>query len=264
MNPQTLLTISKVLLFGGPVLIALGTLGSFYFSNKIKNTPPDLIVKSITPVMIYQTREINFEPEKKTHFMDKGISFVAHVKSKVTPITVNRLKIKGKIFISPNRYIGQEGHAGRNVKELYEEWESRKPYVLVNWTAYIDEKKSSSELNAFDDKLICFTLEDPIPLGQSETGWTVPFSDYLGYSDGTKTPIKERTYPEFNFIFKSEIGKEFPFDIRDEIKNGDLEFFIVAASKEIPISYENFGKARFFKKEYWDKNPLEKIIFRDQ
>lgn len=264
MNLQTLLTLSKGILLIGGILTALGTFGSFYFSHRIKNTPPALFVKSIIPVMIYQEREFNFEPEKKIQFMDKGINFVAHVKSKATPITVNRLKIKGKIFISPNMYIAQDVHAGRNIKDLYQEWEARKPYVLVNWTAYIDEKKSNSTLNAFDDKLICFTLIDPIVNGQPESGWTVPFSDYFGYSDGTKTPSKERTFPEFDYIFKTEIGKQFPFDIRDEIKNGDLEFFVVAASKEIPISYENFGKAKLFRKEYWDKNPVEKIIFRDQ
>jgi hypothetical protein len=264
MNPQTLLTLSKVILLVGTIFVAFGAFGSYIFSKKIKNTPPVLFVESIVPVMIYQKREFFFKPEEKIPLMDKGISFVARVKSPVTPITVNRLKIKGKIFISPNRYIAQDIHAGRNIKELYQEWESRKPYILVNWMAYIDEKKSSSELNAFDDKLICFTLIDPIVNGQPESGWTVPFSDYLGYSDGTKTPIKERTYPEFNFIFKTEIGKEFPFDIRDEIKSGDLEFFIVAASKDIPISYEKFGKTRLFGKKYWDKNPAEKIIFRDQ
>ena len=264
MSLQTLLTISKYSLLFGGILTAFGTFGSFYFSNKIKNAAPGLLIKSLTPVMIYQYKEFTFSPEKKVKFMDKGVSFAIHMKSESKPITVSRLKVKGKIFISPNRYLPLDENVGRNIEEIYREWEERKPYIVADWTAVIDHPKSNESLTAFDDKVLSFTLIDPIVSGQPESGWTVPFSDYLGYSDGSKKPIKLRTYPEFNFIFKTEIGKEFPFDIRDEIKNGDLAFSLVAGSKEYPIPFGYFRKPKLFRKEYWDKNPLEKIIFRDQ
>lgn len=261
---QGWLTFSKILIFVGPIVSALGGLGTYYFSNKLKNTPPEIKVKSITPVMIYKRKVLSMKPDEKINFMDKGISLVLHLESSSRPITINRLKVKGKIFISPNLYLLREGHVGRNLKEISQEWEERKPYVKVDWTAFIDKEKSSNMLSAFDNKLICFNLIEPIVSGQPESGWEIPFSDYLGYSDSSKEPSKIRTYPEFKFFFKTAIGQDFPFDIRDEIKNGDIQFILIAGSQEIIIPYEYFEKPKLFKKKYWDENPIEKIISFDK
>lgn len=265
MSLQGWLTVSKVLLLGiGPLITLLGGLGGYYFSNKIKLSPPKVNIKSITPVMIYKTKVWSIKPDEKVTFMDKGISLVIHIESGSKPITLSRLKLKGKIFISPNMYLGQGGNVGRTIMEVSQEWEERKPYIHVDWTAFIDEEKSSNMLSAFDNKLICFNLIEPIVNGQAEGGWEIPFSDYLGYSDSSKEPSKIRTYPEFKFFFKTAIGQDFPFDIRDEIKNGAIQFFLIAGSQEIIIPYEYFKKPILFKKEYWDKNPIEKMISFDK
>ncbi len=260
---QGWLAFSKILIFVGAIVGAAGGLGTYYFSDRIKKTPPEIKVKSIIPVMIYETKEITFTGEKIS-FMNKGISFVLHVKSYSKPVTISRLKIKGKVFISPNFYLSQGGNVGRNIEEVSQEWENRKPYIKVDWTAFIDEKKSDNTLNEFDDKLICFNLIDPIASGQAESGWEIPVSDYFGYSDGSKEPTKTRTYPEFDFFFKTEIGQKFPSDIRDEIKNGDIQFILIAGSKEMVIPYEYFKPPTLFKKNYWDKSPIEKIILLDK
>lgn len=263
MTSQGLLTFSNVLLLIGAILAALGGFGHYYFSHKIKHTPPEIEVKSIIPAMIYETKEMTITGER-INFMNKGISLVLHVKSNYKPITISRLKIRGKMFISPNFYLVQDCHVGRAIEEVYQEWEKRKPYIKVDWTAFIDEKKSDNTLNEFDDKLICFNLIDPIVSGQAESGWEIPVSDYFGYSDGSKEPTKTRTYPEFDFFFKTEVGQDFPFGIRDEIKNGDIQFILIAGSKEIVIPYEYFKKPTLFKKYYWDKNPIEKLISLDK
>jgi len=262
MTPQTLLTLSKLAALIGGVLAALGGFGSWYFFMKIKNTAPDLVIESLTPVMIYKYKEVDLGSEEKFKYMDKGVSFVIHMKSKANPISISRLKLKGRIFISFNRYIAQGEHAGRNINELNQEWLEKKPYINVNWTAFIDQNKSVSSLTAFDDRVISFTLVDPIVSGQAESGWRVPFSDYLGYIDGSKEPKRQRTHPEIGFIFKTEVGHDLPFDIKDEIKNGDLQFVLVAGTKEFKIPYKNFKKFKFFNKKYWDNSPIEKIIFR--
>ncbi len=223
---------------------------------------PELLIKSLVPVMIYEKKEVDFS-DAKFKYMDQGISFVIHVETKSRPITVSRLKVKGKIFIPPNMYLMAEGKTGSNIKKIYQEWEERKPYINADFTAYLDTTKSNESLSAFTDKRLLFTLIDPIARGQAESGWTVPFSDYLGYSDGSKKPTKLRTYPEFDFIFK-KIGKGLHFDICDEIKNGDLKFVLEAGTKEYPIPFEYFKKRKLFTRKYWNKNPIEKLIPRDQ
>ena len=264
MSLQSWHTFSNFLLVIGPLVAALGGFGKWYFTSKIKASPPEVRIHSVTPVMVYDTIEWTVDPNKKVNFMKKGISLVVNTESMAKSVTISRLKAKGKLFISPNMYISQDDHAGRGIKELYQEWEDRKPYVNVNWTAYIDEGKSNNTLNSFDTKLICFNLIDLIVGGQPESGWEVPFSDYIGYLNGSKEPDKTRSYPEFDFFFKTNVGEDFPYDIRDEIKNGDIEFAIIAGNQEIPITYSSFKKPKLFRKKYWDESPLDKIMFRDK
>ena len=261
---QTYYTICKAAMYSGAIISAIGGFGAYIFYNKIKNSPPDLLIESITPVMLYKPIKFNSARMNEYKFMDKGISFVIHLKSKSRPITVSRLEVKGKIYTSLTEYLGLLVKAGTNVNEAYQEWKDKKPYVNVELTAYIDEKRSNGKLDAFEDKVISFILLDSIGFGQAETGWFDSFSDYVGYSDGSKKPIKLRTYPEYNFIFKTVMGNEFPFDIRDEIKNGELEFTLVAGARYIPISYEVFKKIKTFELDYWENNALDKIIFRDK
>lgn len=264
MSLQGWLTLSNVVIAAGLIISALGGLGRFYFGRQIDITPPEIEVKSLIPVMVYEKKEQVFDAETKIPFMNKGLSFVLHVKSDSKPITISRLKIKGKIYVSASFYLFLDEPVGRSIIEIGEEWKKRKPYIRVDWTAYVDETKSDKTLEAFDDKLVCFSLIDVIVEGQPEDGWQGPLSDYLGYSDGTKEPTKTRTYPEFDFFFKTKRGEDFPFGIRDEIKNGDIQFILVAGSKEIVIPYKYFKESQLFPKDYWDKSQIEKIIFRDK
>lgn len=264
MSLQGWLTLSYVVIAAGLVISALGGFGRFYFRHQIDITPPEIEVKSLIPIMIYEKKEQTFDAETKIPFMNKGLSIVLHVKSGSKPITISRLKIKGKIFVSVNFYMCLDENVGRTAIEIGQDWKKRKPYVRVDWTAYVDETKSDKTLEAFDDKLICFNLIDVILEGQAEGGWEDSMSDYLGYSDGTKEPTEIRTYPEFNHFFKTKHGEDFPFAIRDEIKNGDIQFILVAGSREIVIPYKYFKKSQFFNKDNWGESQIEKIIFRDK
>ncbi len=284
MNPNIAQTVCQVGIAIFSILAILCGLGSHYYGKqipdygkqtpvtidiseeltKLKIIPPDVKVTSITPVMIYKKRIWPFSSDKKITIMDKGISLVLHLESGSKPVVVSRLKVIGKVFVSSNFYLAGQDCVGRTLDDLGKEWEDRRPYVKIDWTAVVDEKKSSSTLNAFDDQFICFNLMEPIVDGQSEDGWEMPISDYFGHLDGSKEPTKTRTYPKFDFFFKRVDHQDFPSGIRDEIKNGDIKFILMAGSKEIVIPYESFNSSKLYPEKYWDKNPIEKLMSFDK
>ncbi len=262
MSPQTCLNFCYFGVAAGAIISAVSVFGINHFKGKVATTPPDIEVKSITPVLIYERKSVTIEG-KQHSFMNQGLSFIVHVKSSSKPVTVSRLRIRGKVFVSPNFYMSLEDVKGKLSRRL-KEWKERKPYVKIDWNAYVDENKSDKNVAAFEDKFICLNLIEVASGGQPEFGWEVPMSDYVGYSDGTKEPSKIRTIPQFDFFFETQLGKAFPTGIRNEVKNGDIQFILEAGSREIVLPYKMFRKPIEFPKKYWDENPVDKIVFLDK
>jgi hypothetical protein len=225
------------------------------FSNYINRNPKILEVKPY--VYLNEQNEIKYKDWPTP--IELGLFFIVHIKNGSKVSSINGLKIKApKYYLDANQYLGMEQHIGKTLTEIEKEWKDKKPYISIEWDAYISDKNIKKVLFPHDDAYIGFTLLDPIISGQSEGGWKMPAEKYLGYDSGKKTPTIIRKYSDFNLIFSDfNMNKLPPRTIRK-----DFDFYLTINNEEISIERELISFVDKLSKHSYDNDSFEKMFLR--
>ena len=188
-----------------------------------------------------------------------GIFFIAKIKAGSQPISINSLKVKAKLFLDLDQYLRfDEVTINRKADDIERERVKKRPYVLIDWDAYISEKSIIRNLYPNQIGFFGFALLEHSLSGQAEGGWELPKTKYLGYDDGILKPFKIRKYPDFSLLFSDYMTyKLYPQKIRT-----DIEFYIILDSKEFHVKKERIMAVDRVNEYEWQKDSFEKMYLR--
>lgn len=239
------------------IIVALVSLGMTCFD---KFYPPEVDILGIKPIFVSNPRnDLKFKDGHTP--IEHSVYFIVHLKGKSKPIYVSALDFNGKLHINCNVYSSSLPVENKSIMVISEEFEARKPYFQISWIANLKESNVPIKVNAFEERFICFVLLDQLISGRRKSGYTLPRIDYLGYADGSKTPKRKYSYPSSRDIFDFQPGKDWPNNLRDDFKNGNLNVSIRAGTNDLNIPVNAFKPARFMKQKEWEETAMEKIFY---
>ena len=66
-----------------------------------------------------------------------------------------------------------------------------------------------------------------------------------------------------DFVFKRELNEAYPSDVRDEIKEGDIELYLMVGTKQVLLPPSKIKPIKCCEKEEWESKPFGDIILKD-
>jgi hypothetical protein len=147
---------------------------------------------------------------------------------------------------------------GKQIQDIKRDCANKKPYIVIDWDAYPSKKTILTHFYPYQQGYIGFVLLEPTLSGQSEGGWNLPKTQYLGYEDNSLVPTKIRKYPDFTLFFSDfNINRLPPRKIRD-----DFKFYIILDSQEYLIDREKILPVDRVSKYEWENDSFEKMFLR--
>lgn len=226
------------------------------YNNSRANIAPEII--SVKPMVYIDVNGIPASGDFPS-IPKLGIYFIVEFRNGSEPLTVNGLKIRNKLFLDLRQYMMfDEVTINKQVLQIEKEWKEKKPYVNIDWDAYVSDKSKNIHFYPFQKGYIGFVLLEPILSGQSEGGWNLPKTQYLGYGDNSQIPSKVRKYPDFSLFFSDfDLSKLPPRKIRS-----DFQLFLIANSREYPIQRNKILPVDRVSKYEWENDSFEKMYLR--
>ena len=225
-------------------------------SKEWKNVEPDII--GLKPIIYKRERtELKFEDWQTP--VEYGIYFILHIKGGSKPIAINGLKIIAKQYLDLQQYLlFDEVTVNRTIDDIEKERIAKRPYIMIDWDAYISDKTTIRNLYPNQMGYFGFALLEHALSGQAEGGWELPKTKYLGFDDGSLKPNKIRKYPDFTLLFSDFRFDNFP---PQKIRDG-FEFYVILDSKEYLIKKDKIMFVDRISDYEWQKDSFDKMYIR--
>lgn len=250
---------SKIGLWGFVIgVFALPPAISFYINYF--NQDPKII--DIKPFVYEYEQKIDSGFKELNIITYKGIFIIVHIKSGSKELTLDSLKIKAPQYrLSKKQYLHLtlDKYVGKSLLEIEKDYNEKKPYINIDWEAYLSDKNIKTVLAPYDEAYVGFILLSPRIGGQSESGWSIPIDNYVGYLDGSQKPKVKRKYPDFDLFFRNVGATTTP---RDLIINDDLNFYIKINNKEKLLDKKLFWGTDVVNKYEYELYPFDGMAKR--
>jgi hypothetical protein len=240
--------------------VIIGAIGG-WLSIWDRLTPPGLNMIEILPVCISAPRL-----PTQSHESVFGISAIVRCRAGNRTVFVSGLDFLGKMYLSAEEYITFTDKHKR--VEIEREVSLRKPYFSILWNGWPEDQGSSVRLEPYEEKYIRFVFLAPKPFFYVREGG----SPHLGYADGTKQPDRIGTSPNLYDIFKLRLNIEqegqrkyamwTPYGLREDIREGNLQFQIRVGARQITIPPEGVIGFRLITQQDW-KNKTPQQLFHE-
>lgn len=237
-------------------------------ATPIPDKVPSIEVLDVYPLCIGE------HATKDPYTSEYGVATIIRVRGTHGTTFINELDLIGKKFLSSEN--GDDGcymeyyHKNKaSRQEIDKHFQTKKPYVFISLKGWPKESSSELKLEANQERYIKFIFLEPKSFYYARNLPHEPCA-YVGFNDGTKKPITFE-YPDFFYLFKMNLNivKDSeghgvhlwrPYDIRDEIKNGEINFTIKFGSDQLRIAPSKIRAYRRIRKEDWTNKTGQELI----
>ena len=199
---------------------------------------------------------------------EQGLYFVLELSSKNQTVNVSSLEIEGRLYLNMREYAFYLAeNFGKKPPELDKEIAKKKPYLEIKWIIW-PSRPDPPKLDAYDNKLFLFTLQEPTTESPNRFFLTKDDArEYIGYENPEQRPKLESTHPNLVEFTETKIinNKAIIVGLRDDFRNGNINYCLKIGERKIPIEKE---KIKNLKIEYFEQEKdimqtsLEEIYYR--
>lgn len=196
-----------------------------------------------------------------------AVGVIVHVTTKSRPVTVSRLEINGRLFLTPNEYLpaaferhadDRKEHRTLNQVELKDDLK-RKPYFSVDWNVP-PRDTARVRIDGKTEKFLAFELTRlSANTGMSRFTYHIrEWQDLVGFADNSQRPSKTHKNPAVSLVFNLERNQ--PCGVRSGITDS-LGFSLHAGQESIVAASSAFKGWLHVSPKSWLSPQLSRMYF---
>lgn len=221
--------------------------------------PPAVEPVEVLPVYVWSVEKAMVD-NREIKSLKRGFSIIVRLRSKGRITIITGLDISGKQRMTLDEWTAFDGKNSESLKDIEARYIQRKPFYRISWTGWMEDSRVPIKLEAHEERYIRFTVVEP----HIGAGGRTMDGRYIGFDDGSRTPQAVRYHAEaWDFFIHGTSSEGFgwePHGISNEIKDGEIRFYLRVGASTILIPPHMFRSLKKVRQKDWNEKSVENLF----